>query len=107
MVKERAGVLLAWQGESDPGFDHGEIGMASVAIFAERADGLWERRSMRHVQRHHSPRAVRAALARAGLRCAVAGQHPGARLEDSFDDEHHIKVVYFAQHLSGVPGERG
>ena len=107
MVKERDGVLLAWQGESDPGFDRGEIGTASVAIFAERSDGLWERRSMRHVQRHHCPDAVRAALARSGLRCVVAGQHPGARLEDTFDDERHIKVVYFAQHPHGLRDERG
>lgn len=107
MVKERDGVLLAWQGESEPDFDDGEIGTASVAIFAERADGLWERRSMRHVQRHHSPEAVRVALARSGLRCVVAGQHPGARLEDTFDDERHIKVVYFAQHLHGLRDERG
>jgi hypothetical protein len=98
IVKEHAGILLAWQGESEPSFDRSEIGSASVAIFAEREDGLWERRSMRHVQRHHSPEAVRAALARAGLECVLAGQHPGARLEDSFDDERHIKVVYFARH---------
>jgi SAM-dependent methyltransferase len=100
IVKERAGVLMAWQGHSDPGFGRGEIGVASVAIFAEREDGLWERRSMRHVQRHYSPDAVASALARAGLQCVLAGQHPGARLEDSFDDERHIKVVYFACHLA-------
>jgi SAM-dependent methyltransferase len=98
IVKEREGVLLAWQGESDPTFDRGELGLASVAIFAEREDGLWERSSMRHVQRHHSPETVCSALARAGLECALAGQHPGARLEDTFEDELHIKVVYFARH---------
>jgi SAM-dependent methyltransferase len=100
MVKERQGVLLAWQGESEPSLEEGQIGAASVAIFAEREDGLWERRSMRHVQRHHSPEGVRSALARAGLDCALAGQHAGARLEDAFDDERHIKVVYFAWHCN-------
>jgi hypothetical protein len=54
---------------------------------------------MRHVQRHHSPGVVRAALARAGLECAAtAGQHPGARLVDHIDDEHHTKLMYFARH---------
>jgi SAM-dependent methyltransferase len=101
IVKERDGVLMAWRGESKPDFDRGSIGTASVAIFAQRPDGLWERRSMRHVQRHHSPDAVREALARAGLECVLAGQHPGARLEDAFDDEGHIKVVYFARHQDG------
>jgi SAM-dependent methyltransferase len=101
MVKEGDGVLLAWRGESTPAFERGGIGAATVEIFTERDDGLWERGSMRHVQRHHSPEAVRAALAQAGLECALAGQHPGARLEDGFDDERHIKSVYFARHVRG------
>ena len=108
MVKEQAGVLLAWRGESEPDFDPGAIGTARVEIFAALENGLWERASMRHVQRHHCPETVRSALARAGLECVVAGQHPGARLEDTFDDERHIKVVYFARHRVGAStGERG
>ncbi len=102
IVKQGDGVFLAWQGESDLAFERGDIGAATVEIFSERSDGLWERSSMRHVQRHHCTEAVRGALERAGLECVVAGQHPGARLEDSFDDEHHIKVVYFARHVGGV-----
>jgi SAM-dependent methyltransferase len=99
-VKEGDGVLLAWRGESRPTFERGEIGAATVAIFSEREDGSWERTSMRHVQRHHTPEAVRSALAWAGLECVLAGQHAGARLEDAFDDERHIKLVYFARHRS-------
>jgi SAM-dependent methyltransferase len=107
-VKERDGVVLAWQGESEPDFESGEIGTSRVTIFAERPDGLWERRSMRHIQRHHSSARVRSALARAGLDVVLAGQHPGARLEDSFDEERHIKVVYFARHSDGLGlDERG
>ena len=102
IVKHGDGVLLAWQGESDDGFERGDIGAATVEIFSERSDGLWERSSMRHVQRHHSTEAVRGALARAGLECVLAGQHPGAQLEDAIDDEHHIKVVYLARHVGGV-----
>jgi SAM-dependent methyltransferase len=98
IVKEGDGVFLAWRGESDPAFGRGEIGAATVEIFSERSDGLWERSRMRHVQRHHCTEAVRRALAAAGLECVLAGQHPGARLEDTFDDERHIKVVYFARH---------
>jgi SAM-dependent methyltransferase len=102
-VREGDGVLLAWQGETEATFACGDIGAATVAIFTERDDGLWERLSMRHVQRHHAPQAVRSALSRAGLECALAGQHRGARLEDAFDDERHIKLVYFARHAAGPP----
>jgi SAM-dependent methyltransferase len=106
-VREGEGVLLAWRGESEPTFARGGMGTATVEIFVNREDGLWERRSMRHVQRHHPPDAIRAALASAGLECVVAGQHPGARLEDGFDDECHIKLVYFARRASARrPGGR-
>jgi SAM-dependent methyltransferase len=97
-VREADGVLLAWKGESEPTFGCGEVGSATVEIFVGREDGLWKRMSMRHVQRHHPPGTIRSALASAGLECAVAGQHPGARLEEAVDDEAHIKLVYFARH---------
>jgi SAM-dependent methyltransferase len=103
LIKEADGVFMAWRGECDPDFEPGGIGTAAVEIFSERGDGGWERTAMRHVQRHHPPRAVQAALARAGLECELAGQHPGARLEDSVDDERHIKVVYFARHARRDP----
>src|SRR5690349_13917815 len=92
---------------SEPTFGRGEMGSATVEIFVNREDGLWERRSMRHLQRHHPHDAIRSALAAAGLECVVAGQHPGARLEDGFDDECHIKLVYFARHASACRREEG
>jgi SAM-dependent methyltransferase len=103
IVREDEGLFFAWRGEGAATHEPGERSSASVEIFAEREDGLWERRSMRHVQRHHAPASVRGALERAGLRCAaVLGQHPGAQLEDVVDEERHIKLVYFAEH-----GDRG
>jgi len=105
-VKEDDGVLLAWLGETAASFEAGTIGTARVEIFSERPDGLWERSSMRHVQRHHKQEILTAALAAAGLRCAaILGQHPGARLEADVDECRHIKAVYFAQHELG--GRRG
>jgi SAM-dependent methyltransferase len=98
-VTERDGVVFIWRGEGRPTAAPCELASAAVEIFAERPTGWWERASMRHVQRHHSPGVVRAALARAGLECAAtAGQHPGARLVDHIDDEHHTKLMYFARH---------
>jgi SAM-dependent methyltransferase len=102
MVKEGDDVFMAWKGETSPQFRPGGIGAATVEIFSRRGDGLWERSAMRHVQRHHPPHAVRAALWSAGLRCETFGQHPGAQLEDDFDEERHIKVVYFARHVGAA-----
>jgi SAM-dependent methyltransferase len=107
MVKEGDRVLLAWRGETERTFAPGGIASATVAIFTERDDGGWARASMRHVQRHHLPEEVRHALARAGLECTLAGQHPGARLQDTFDDERHIKIVYFARHARACGHEGG
>ena len=98
MVRESVGLFFAWRGEAATPVEPGEVATAAVEIFAEREDGLWERNFMRHIQRHHPPETVVAALESAGLECrAIAGQHPGAQLEDTADDERHIKLVYFAQ----------
>jgi SAM-dependent methyltransferase len=99
-VREGDGVLLAWKGESQQTFARGEVGTATVDIFVNQENGLWQRMSMRHVQRHHPPDSIRSALAEAELECVVVGQHPGARLEDAVDEESHIKLVYLARHVS-------
>jgi SAM-dependent methyltransferase len=97
-VTEGPGVCFLWRGEGNPGIHPGEMASASVEIFAELEDGLWERRAMRHVQRHHPRQAICAALRRAGLECCdMLGQHPGASLEETPDEGRHIKVVYFAR----------
>jgi SAM-dependent methyltransferase len=98
MVREGEGLFFTWRGEGEEPLLPGDTAAATVEIFAERDDGLWERRTSCHFQRHHPPEAVHAALEQAGLECcAVAGQLPGAQLEDEFDEERHIKLVYFAR----------
>ena len=98
---ERPGIMFAWRGEAGPTFQAAEGASATVEIFAERPDGLWERHTMRHVQRHHPRFAICAALERAGLECcATFGQHRGAILEDHADEESHIKFVHFARRRS-------
>jgi SAM-dependent methyltransferase len=105
-IRAEERVFMAWRGEASFSFQRRDIGSASVEIFVEREDGLWERRSMQHVQRHHPPEAVGAALAKAGLECVASGQHPGARLEDRVDEESHIKIVYFARHATSTHDKR-
>ncbi|MBV8432299.1 MAG: class I SAM-dependent methyltransferase, partial [Solirubrobacterales bacterium] len=97
-VREDEEIFFAWRGEAPRSFGPGEGASATVEIFARRPDGLWERRAMRHLQRHHPRQAISSALEQAGLRCcAVFGQHPGAILEPQADEESHIKLVYFAK----------
>jgi SAM-dependent methyltransferase len=107
MIKEGDGVFMAWRGEASPQFEPGDIAAARVEIFCEGEDGLWERRAMRHIQRHHPPEVVGAALAEAGLEYWIAGQHPGARLEDIFDDQRHIKLLYFARKATSAARKGG
>jgi SAM-dependent methyltransferase len=102
-VREDEGGLFCWRGEAPATLGAGDAAAATLEAFVETDDGLWERASSRHVQRHHPAAAIHAALAAAGLECAaVAGQRAGGHLDDHVDETEHIKVVYFA-HLAGTP----
>jgi SAM-dependent methyltransferase len=104
-VREAVGVRFVWRGEARPRLGPRGTASASVDIFAECGDGVCERRTMRHRQRHHPPEAVYAALQRAGLSCrATFGQHPGAQLEHHVDEERHIKLLHFAQRSTDTSG---
>ncbi len=97
-VREEAGELFCWRGEATGPLAAGDAAAATLEAFVETDDGLWERVSSRHVQRHHPPASIRAALEVAGLECAaVAGQRPGGHLDDHVDEAEHTKVVYFAR----------
>ena len=97
MVRERDGVYFTWRGEQTTPRGGGEIAAATIEIFADRGDGWWERRTSHHIQRHHPPGTVVAALERAGLECrAVVAQLPGAQFTDHVDENRHSKLVYFA-----------
>jgi SAM-dependent methyltransferase len=105
-VKEADGIRFIWRGEAGPSLAPRAAASASVDILTQCRDGIWERRTMRHRQRHHPPEAIYPALRRAGLICrATFGQHRGARLERRADEARHIKLVHFAQRDSGAPGE--
>lgn len=98
MARESDGFFFSWRGESTPALGPCETAMATVEVFAERDDGLWERHSSRHTQRHHSREAICAALGSARLECCcVVGQCPGARLEPEASEDHHSKLIYFAR----------
>jgi SAM-dependent methyltransferase len=97
-VREDDGGLFCWRGEAETPIAPGDVASATIEGFLETDDGLWQRVSSRHVQRHHPPDTIRDALAAAGLECVdAAGQRPGCRLDDYVDEAEHIKVVYFAR----------
>lgn len=98
LVREADGLFFSWRGEDSSPVGPGELARATVEIFADRGDGLWQRRTSRHIQRHHRRATVLAALEQAGLECCqIAGQLPGAQLEAGSDELRHIKLVYFAR----------
>jgi SAM-dependent methyltransferase len=97
-VVEDLGGVFCWRGEADSPFEPGDAASATIEAFIEAEDGLWRRLSSRHVQRHHPPEAIHAALRAAGLECvAVAGHRPGGYLEDCRAETDHAKLVYFAR----------
>ena len=78
-----AGARFVWRGGCDASFGEGERADATLEVFVGGA--LPRRISCRHVQFHHPPPRIKAALRQAGLRIAESyGQDAdGRRLEDS------------------------
>jgi SAM-dependent methyltransferase len=96
-LMERDGLFLAWRGETSAELAAGGPATVTVELFSPAPDGLWQRASSVHRQRHWPREAVRAAAVRAGLRIlAVHGQHPGAVIDAVLDESVHTKAVYLA-----------
>jgi SAM-dependent methyltransferase len=107
-VSEDPGGVFCWRGETQPAFGPGDSASATIEMFIEDEDDVWHRLTGRHVQRHHGPDAVVAALEAAGLECAaVVGQWPGCRFDECVDETRQIKLVYFARKATGAPDHGG
>jgi len=107
VVREVPGAVFCWRGEAGPTVEPGDLTSLTIEMFIEDEDDLWRRLTSRHLQRHHQPASIRAALERAGLECAaIAGQWPGSRLDDAVVDEtQQIKLVYFARRAADAGGD--
>jgi SAM-dependent methyltransferase len=97
-ILERDSTVFCWHGAaSDRDASPGAMVAAAIDIFARDGE-RWRRSTSWHVQRHHPPETVRAALRDAGLRCVrMLGQRPGAVLNDVPDDSADTKHVYLAE----------
>jgi SAM-dependent methyltransferase len=97
-VREDPGGLFCWRGEAQPTFEPGDSASATIEMFVEHEDDVWQRVTGRHVQRHHQQAVIVDALQAAGLECAaVVGQWPGCLFDDTVDEAAQIKLVYFAR----------
>jgi SAM-dependent methyltransferase len=97
-VCERDGFFIAWQGAATGKFAPAAIAEATVDVFTLGRGREWKRRRSTHRQRHWSVAAIAEIAARAGLQLVeVRGQHRGARLDQSVDEELHTKIVFVAR----------
>jgi SAM-dependent methyltransferase len=100
MTLDGPGVFLAWRGGCNEDEAPGCTAELVIEAFGETAEGLYERVTTRHLQRHHSREEVESALTAAGLRAVgVFGLLPDGSLDTLADDHLHHKLVYYAQRV--------
>lgn len=105
-TQDGGGLFLAWRGGCREDAEPGCAATLTVEAFRSKGDGLYERVTSEHRQRHHPRAAVERALARAGL-CptGVFGQLPDGSLDAAAGEETHHKLVYLAGHRPVKGGE--
>jgi len=90
--------LLVWQGLAAADFGAGDCAAATVTAFARRDEQSWRRSESHHLQRHHPPDVIGAAISEAGLETvAVYGQGLDGRPVRPVDEARHTKAVFIAR----------
>jgi SAM-dependent methyltransferase len=101
-VAVRDGTVFTWRGGSTTDAAPGCEASAWIDVFSHRPDGLYERISTRHVQRHYPPARVVALLTAAELSCVgVHGAREDGTLDPELDEARHLKALYAARHAKG------
>jgi SAM-dependent methyltransferase len=101
-VSERDGMVFAWRGSSTRDAAPGSAAEARIDVFAPAGDGLYERVTTRHAQRHFPRQRVEALLAEAGLECiSVHGVLGDCSLVEPADEAQQPKVLYTARRTEG------
>ena len=90
--------VIRWLGQTSPAAAHGSLCGATVEVFDPRPSWGAPHVTSIHRQRHHPARAVREAVAAAGLRLrAVRGLLPGGALSRRPSEDEQPKLVYLAE----------
>ncbi len=96
-VADRGEWFLAWRGGASADVAPGTVVEARVDGFRHR-DGAWQRTTSHHRQRHWPIDEITRLAREAGLDVVqVLGQHRGARLETTLDEQRHIKALIVAR----------
>jgi SAM-dependent methyltransferase len=95
-------LTFLWRGRSTPDAPPGCHASARIEVFAERSEGLYERSSSEHEQRHFPPHLVTALIERAGLDClGVHGVLDDGSHVPEPDETRQLKVMYVARLAKG------
>jgi ubiquinone/menaquinone biosynthesis C-methylase UbiE len=101
-VSTNEDTIFLWRGGSSSDAPPGCLASALIDVFAERSDGLYERSTSEHLQRHFPPHSVTALIGRAGLHCL--GVHgvldDGSHVAEP-DETRQLKVMYVARLAKG------
>jgi SAM-dependent methyltransferase len=101
-------LFLAWRGRCSEDEGPGCLATLTVEAFRAAGDGLYERVTSEHRQRHHALDDVKRAVADAGLvLTGVFGQLPDGSLSSTACEMTHHKLVYLARrkHTKGGDGK--
>jgi SAM-dependent methyltransferase len=106
MTQDGNDLFLAWRGGCGGDEAPGCLAMLTVEAFRAAGDGLYERVTSEHRQRHHTRGAVERAARGAGLMLAgVFGQLPDGSLSSAACEQTHHKLVYLARPKRTKGGE--
>jgi SAM-dependent methyltransferase len=95
---DAGGTLIRWRGRTSPNATHGSLCGATIEVLDSPPRRGAPRVTSVHRQRHHPARAVREAVAAAGLRLrAVRGVLPGGALSRRPSEDEQPKLVYLAE----------
>ena len=87
------GASVHWSGEAAANSAPGSLCAATIEV-----QGACGPARSRHVQRHHPPERIEAALRFAGLeRCAALGLRPGGRIAHGLDELRDVKAIFIAR----------
>jgi hypothetical protein len=95
-------LTFVWRGDSTPDAEPGCSASARIDALRRRPDGLYERTTTVHEQRHFIPARVEELLAAAGLDClGIHGVLADGSPVDPLDESCQLKAIFVARLAKG------